>query len=977
MPKWIIREIMLDILKAIKSTDKSAHVFYITGQGGVGKTVLLRQIGMELGSKDGIESAFPWSGILDLYHSDVNTNSGLEGRLCDVLEKAGEFQEYRAEREAFTARREAGETGIEMEEERAKLASTFAQCMGQVTASKRVVVAVDTTERIQYETDEIQRLCGAEKESTAVKFWMLGQLRQWENCVVLMAGRPDPELHKALQAGLSGAPVHYNHVEWGGFTEREALDYFTQQESLYPVVRDAFDPDLRRLLWQVTEGRPIRLDLAIYVAQHELGWDEFVGNIKDMSPKEVQDRIDQLLIRHVMQSEPDISIRTTLRYLALARKGLDASLLHYLSGDWSVEECQQRLNGIADRSFIKQRPEDGRLYLHDEMYDLCDKHLLTAPEVQEESCQLAAWYEAQAKTCPDEDRQQNYQVDSLLYRLRANPRSGYEWYAMAADEAIRYAQVGFEMRLRHELLTFLSSQSPIDQQLLRNVPSLLQEVDCDCAGRWVKRYLSRGMNGEAVRVGKIVKASADRLYPPDVPGSQVAFADLNVYYAQALIYTGNIQEGIVLLKEVLAELEGGQRPEDVAHRDDPHAFAGWRRNLVLGRAHNNLGYAYYQPWEPRYRLALNEFRLAVPYFKESKLLEEFANTSDNMGRVHALLYERGRAEVLIDDSLELRRRLRREYRTGLSLISRAIAHLVFDEPHRAKRKSEEALSIFERLGGQRGIGSASITLGRSLRKLGDLGTGGLYSPEESDALFRDAITHLKQAVDIFTDIVDQPQRLVEAYNELGCACRGRAALARHDEKSPLARSVSREAVHYLTECTELARKRGFPTMYVDACEDQALTFLQRQDYGYADLWLRRAEELVPDQYKLKEGVGMPDVPAEDCVEEFWQLMGKIELRRGYLIWEVGRSSGDGIVSRSTLEEAMRHFAFAIAYFENYSEQAAGLETTLRQLHDLFKTCKYEDLRHIEDELLPALEVTYKLDPARINKFFEDTFGLFI
>jgi hypothetical protein len=975
MPTWIMREIMSDILKVVKATDGSTHVFYITGQGGIGKTVLLRQIGMELGSEDGIKSAFPWSGILDLYHSDVNTNSGLEGRLCDVLEREGEFQEYRAEREAFTARREAGETGLEMEEERAKLAEVFALCMGQVIAKKRVVVAVDTTERIQYETDEIQKLCGVEKESTAVKFWLLDQLRQWENCVVLMAGRPDPELHLALQAGLAGTPVHYHHVEWGGFTEREALDYFAQQESQHPVVHDAFDPNLRRLLWQVTDGRPIRLDLAIYVAQHELGWDELVGNIKDMSPKEVQDRIDQLLIKHVMQSEPDVSIRTLLRYLALVRKGLDAPLLHYLIGEWSVEECQQRLDSITERSFIKRRPEDGRLFLHDEMYEFCDKHLLAAPEVQEKSGQLAAWYEEQAKACPDENTQQNYQADSLLYRLRANPQAGYHWYAMAADEAIRYAQVGFEMRLRHELLTFLPSRSTIDQQLLRNVPGLPQEIDCDCAGRWVKRYLSRGMNGEAVRVGRTVKGMAYRLYPPDVPGSQLALADLNVYYAQALIYTGNIPDGIALLKEVIADLEGGQRPEDVARRDDPHAFAGWRRNLVLGRAHNNLGYAYYQPREPRYRLALNEFKLAVPYFRASSLDEERANTSDNMGRVHGLLYERSRAEVLIDDSLELRRHLRREYRIGLSLISRALVHLLFDEPHRARRKSEEALSTFERLGGQRGIGGASIMLGRSLRKLGDVGTTGLYPPEESDVLFRDAIAHLKRAVGIFMETIDEPRLLVEAYNELGCACRGRAALARRDEKSPLARSVSREAVQYLTKCTDLAKEKGYLTMYVDACEDQARTFLQRQDYDYADLWLRRAEESVPDQYKIKEGIGMSDVDFEECVEEFWQLMGKIELLRGYLVYEVGLSRGDGKVSRSILEEAMRHFAFAIAYFENYSEQAAGLETTLKQLHDLFKTCEYEDLRHMRDELLPALEGTYALDPARVNKFFEDTFGL--
>jgi hypothetical protein len=80
---------------------------------------LLRQLGHHLGSKDGIEPAFPWTGILDLYHSDVNTNSGLEERLSGRLQRKDEFQRYWEDREKFELRREAGETGTELEERRA------------------------------------------------------------------------------------------------------------------------------------------------------------------------------------------------------------------------------------------------------------------------------------------------------------------------------------------------------------------------------------------------------------------------------------------------------------------------------------------------------------------------------------------------------------------------------------------------------------------------------------------------------------------------------------------------------------------------------------------------------------------------------------------------------------------------------------------------------------------------------------------
>jgi hypothetical protein len=45
MPSWIRRKIMSEIMEAIRATDRSTHVFYVTGEGVEGKTILLRQSG--------------------------------------------------------------------------------------------------------------------------------------------------------------------------------------------------------------------------------------------------------------------------------------------------------------------------------------------------------------------------------------------------------------------------------------------------------------------------------------------------------------------------------------------------------------------------------------------------------------------------------------------------------------------------------------------------------------------------------------------------------------------------------------------------------------------------------------------------------------------------------------------------------------------------------------------------------------------
>jgi len=978
MPEWIPRKIMPDIQEAIEATDRSTHIFYITSKGGEGKTILLRQVGMELGSPDGIAPSFPWSGILDLYHSDVNSHAGLEIRLSQALGTAGEFQRYQDERYAHAARREAGLIGPELESERARLGQVFAECMNAVTRWSRVVIALDTTERVQYEVDEIQRLCQMEDESTTVKAWLLDQLRRWENCVVLLVGRPeaDPYLGKALAEVLTAdSGVRYEARTLGSFDEDEARAYFTQKETEFPVLRDV-DAGFRHRLWEVTEGRPIRLDLAVEVIKYGLGFDQFREKVETGSAEEIRDEIDRLLIEHVMRGEPDSSVRNILRYLAVARKGLDAGLLQHLEGEWELKECQVRLDAVAERSFVKRHPEDERLFLHDEMYQLCDTHLLQPEEVQRLSQRIVEWYDKQIDAADDGDRQEDLQVDSLLYRLRINPHEGYHWYARQNEYAIRAAQVGFDMRLRNEVLAFLKSRSPVDQQLLHYTAGLVEEFNCDCAARWVKRLMVRGENEQAVEVAEKVLDARPGPCPSDDLRLGLSLADFAVYHAQALIYTGRAEAAVDLLQEVLGKIEGERRPEQLASLE-PETYDGWRRNLVLGRGHNNLGYACWMHLG-HYQAALKEFRWALPYFRASELWEELANTNDNMGRVYALLRDSILAETLVDEGLALRQQLGRDYRIGLSLNSRAVVHLEFGEPHRARRLSEKALSIFEGLGAQRGIGLALITLGRSLRQLGRLWTAGLYPFQDCERLLSEGATYLERAMRIFEQVVDEPVRLVETLDELGCIYRDRARLVREmAPNSPLARTIAAEAIKLLGRCIKLADKFQFLVPYVDACEDLAQTYFSRRDYDNTHIWLERAEEVVPEDYKFREGVLQTEMPEEKRVEAFWLQMGKIELLRGSLAFDLGTDGGSRSATREVLQETAQHYLLAAAYFEQYSDRAIGLRATFRQMYDRFKHCTLDELQYLREEALPAIADKYAIDLTRPGRFFEDTLGLAI
>jgi len=714
MLNWISRNIMSAIWNAIRATDDSMWVLHITGEAGTGKTVFLRQVGLELGSADGIVASFPWSGIHDLYHSQVNSNSGLEARLMKAFERADEFAAYRRARDEFAARREAGILAQELEEWRSHLASVFAQCFNEVTTYHRVVVALDTTERIQYGMDEVQKLCRLEDEATTVRPWLLDQVGRWKNCVVLLTGRPDAALAEALEKQLDGGEhVHFAKIELGGFDEAEVLNYFTRVQGQIPALADLGDDD-RRFLREVTEGRPIRLELALEVMRYGLGWDGLWRTLKRSSVGHAQCIIDRALVDPLMNDSRS-QIGETLRYLSVARKGLNGEIMTCLAPAMSSEVCQKKLDAIADRAFVKRRPEDGRLFLHDEMFELCDEYLVVG-DVPRWSKHLVSWYDARTKELQDHKDQaasperkrairaqiRDTQVDSLIYRLRADPCKGYEWYTREAEYAIRAAEVGFDMRLRNEVLAFLHSKSSVDQRALPPGSRLRQEIACDSAAHWVKRYMIRGNNPKAVEIAEKVQNAPRLLGEPGDPAFRWGRADLAVYQAQALIYVNRTAEAIKLLKSTLAELESGQDLEVLA-QEDRHSFVGWRRNLILGRGHNNLGYARWMV-NRQYGAALEEFRNAQVYFRAADLREEIANTADNMGRVYAVLFRRSHAEALVEDGLQLREQLGLDYRVALSRISRAIVHLAFGEPHLAREVVKQALDTCEGLAAcRRGI----------------------------------------------------------------------------------------------------------------------------------------------------------------------------------------------------------------------------------------------------------------------------------
>jgi len=500
----------------------------------------------------------------------------------------------------------------------------------------------------------------------------------------------------------------------------------------------------------------------------------------------------------------------------------------------------------------------------------------------------------------------------------------------------------------------------------------------------VKRLVGSSMYGAAVELKEGELQALAHMGDLSDPEFQLTAGELGIWYGQALIYTGRTEEAIDLLRRIIVIFEGQPLHETLS-------FGTWRRNLVLGRAHNHVGYASWMALG-YYEVALREFRTAIRCFaaEAEKCRTELATAYDNMGRVYAQIGHRTRAELLVESGRLLRLESHDDYRYALSLNSRALVHLSFGQPDRALALGKEALAIFKEQiphHGERGYGLALLTMGQAQRYLGSCwqysrpGARGAYL-----AYLDDAIKTLSAAVDIFGEI-SEPLRRFQANNELGCAYRERAILGENDPE------IAGLAVEHLKRDLDIV-KEDYPLLYVDACEDLAQAYFRGGDYRNANVWLKDAEAVIRD-YQMHRGETAP--ASEHYVVDHWQQLGKISMLRGHMEFDalMRRTRAPRKDFPRDFRQAIEHYTLAAGYFGRFLEppqlgtsspygtlyprakaQLANHRIFIEQLYSRLVQLGSEDLNYIR-ELLPDIQEAYRLKENWLDEFYDDVLGLLL
>jgi len=1000
---WIQRKVADEIYERAITADVAPVVFFIQAPAGIGKTFLARDIGVRLGSPTGYEPArqrnVVWSGILDLYDPDTNSNQGIERRLIEAFSQTGfEFEAYRDARSLYDAWFKGGLVGTSLEEQRRKVETAFSEGLKTVSQGQRLVFAFDTVERLESALDPLQQ-AQLDSDTTSVMDWLIYQITQLNSGVVLLFGRRASRFYQKLQAALAEAHRPKPELlDLNTLDADEAQDFFANRMQRYPQLEKLLNETLKALLLDRTEGNPLLLDLAL-LSLLETRDPNYITKTLE-GPKGLQ-TVQRALLNAYMNAFEKPERQILLRYLALARNGLSAELLQALEPE-CANALIAELQHMESLPFIKVRDisvavpgKEERVprrtyFLHDAMYVLCDELWLKPEQVKRDSQRLVAWYDAQLKALHDAD----LLVESLFYRMRADPVAGYQWYLQHADQAIRSAQTGLDMRLRDGMGLFLASaaeqadepgqslSSPIDRANIEALmPQLFDDFRLDSATLWIKRYTLRGKTGQAAQIGAQVLPWAEELFQHNPERYRLAFAEFLLWYAQTVMYGYEIDRALDLYHRVidlLSEWYADISLEETGTSD----FERWRLSLVLGRTYNNLGYTHWM-YTGQYHLALHEFQQAIRLFRMTELEEELANTNDSMGRVHACLGGEFQATMLIKKGLERREALGLTYREALSHNSLALVLIRFGRATQALKAIEEALIHFRRTQVQRGIGLGLLTRGMIYRSMAELRLELNISVKEALRYTDLAESDLKDAVRIFSDSVHEPIRQVQARNEMACCYRARYLLLRHSGAKETEQEMALiQGRMYFRQAIELSREHGYPIEELDSMQDLAVLFTRAGQYANARRYLDEIRRKIPDQYKAQRGSGLAAIGESERVDAFYKLLGQVELLEGAITYEEGKQQardeglpGDQPTRKAWLDTA-RHYLLAVSYFNHYATEPFVRSLTFSRIYKRFEDCDPALVREITQSHMPHWVEEYDLPDELVRSLFRDVFGLF-
>ena len=964
------RDILGQFERILRDSSLAPRLVFLSGLGGIGKTRLLKKA-LELAQA--VSNCRVAEDMLDFYHIMLHTPIGLANAIFEILTPPFDcFQTYQPAYQALNRARLSGNF-VELDKLREDAVNKFDQDLKQLSVSRRVVLALDTAERVVYGlpgwTDEIPL---AEAWN-----WLIEKLPTWQNVVIFVAGREGAR--PAIEKIKTDHPALVEEIEVGPFGLEESLEYFDKVAQLAKENGDYhlaerlqnLPQDFKRGAHTYSQGRPILLSMMVDHLSFP-GESELPDMLRQALPQKVKQEdyrgFEEVLFQRLREGE----LGETLIALGRVPKGANEELLSKLINDKngqpiSRQEARKRLQDVQRLSVVKIRPEDQRVFLHDEMYALLQRLVYDSPydgELQKSAFEaLKAYYKSQREHlvqrlnelyAPVEEQgkenldmkalaeahveRQTILTETMYYHLHYDLGRGFRTYYRYSHEAILSRDVLMDLQLQAELLLFLGTRPARFLNGDISVEMILASLKIRPIARgWALGKYEEALK-DAVELLEAVDTDWRSRFPALLAALHAWIAGLNIMSGQKDDLT-EAETHLATVYSLLPEKDVARPFADPTH---PETLL-WYEKAISAFTHRVHGYL--RRVQNFMRDAVMEYQKAAVLLREIDLRIEMATVTNDMGFAQAELGEWHDGRANVTDAMRLRRELGPRVPVALSINTLAAIDVREGQFLVARQNAERALAIFHAFYNGRGIGMALTTLSEATRR--HAGTSPLLVAEKRIELLRQARDYAREAYSHFDELGETPRK-VESLIEIGCSCRDWIWWL---NLSPRAGDdvgrVFKESKDTLKQAADLAGQIGLIYRHVDALVNLA----------WLKFYMLEPEEDVSEKHSIYAFVNetekaFPNEAEIDKQPQVWAQKGKLYVLKGNLAYRrleqqrLKEPKGISQTITTILEDTATNYARGLDYSSRFASDYQGIRRAKDSIFENLKRLNAAEMRII-------------------------------
>ncbi|PDV98817.1 tetratricopeptide repeat protein [Candidatus Chloroploca asiatica] len=835
--------------RALTHVKAGTSVFLIEGQGGIGKTRLLTEIRQRCRET----SEVLCTEVIDLYLGRYLQPARMLYALATQLE--ADAVRWGRSQPDFTHFYEAHEQfyatlGHDAEAQRTQLEQSFLECYTKLAAAHRLVVLIDTFEKLHPALVDAQEFDF--RELGRLEQWVAHLLKRLPNTIVVLAGRPRPDQRRKLTEILG--PI-LTPLTIEPFTLTETTEYIvTEFANLVPL-----EPKQIQLLHAISAGRPVVLAVALACAQ------QGIIDITALPPEFVypanqahlSDALVRLIVGDLYRQRPDLA--QLLARAVYLRKGVRREMLAFLFAEEGevVEpfELDQQLDELTAFVFVKRVDED-ELILHDEMYELllgklADQQALSwwrlavrfldqqIATVYTQLQSTAAALPAPSSFASLQQQLQNLQIERMFYHMSINLRQGYQIYRELSTNAIEARDDDFDAQLQEELARFFDRDMAwgrLYRQRLLTSGLTWERIIYDEGIRWVyRRMLTPMPDGNAYSAAVALAEDVRERYRAIYDRSPLARCDLDAAQLQAEVYiAGRTSRGAQITHNyqvLVAELEAIISQLDPADPDAAYA------KFILANAYNYWG--YFERVQEHLQSAITKYKEALRLYRQlgPEVHSLHAVTLNNLGYAMGRQGDSERGLRCLDQSLALVEHAGVAYRIATTRNTQAHLYADLGRMDQALRCVQEARRLFARFESVRATALNANAEGRIRSRIAET----MADPGQRNAEYARAVAAYRQAIKGF----DQEGELVRQIEVRSALAKALRNWATNMPPGPAVTTRRNEAFALLTEANTLTNETTSRLIRCSILEAMAAICVDEKRYDEAITLLDETRLLLP------------------------------------------------------------------------------------------------------------------------------------